>query len=184
MVQNDMTLNHKYNLFWHSVCLFVCVWLFVYLFAAYDLWYKLRCQQDKEGKPVQWPPVLYLQKDGNCCWKTWPAKKEKRTPNNSGHSGGSKITKAPEEESVSPPILWGLQGGECWRHWSHRTWCVSSSSSSSSKASAAASSSASVSASASAWVLNLATVSDSGGYTLRAARQHYCLAGNNSRVCG
>ena len=119
MVQNDMTLNHKYNLFWHSVCLFVCVWLFVYLFAAYDLWYKLRCQQDKEGKPVQWPPVLYLQKDGNCCWKTWPPKKEKRTPNNSGHSGGSKITKAPEEESVSPPILgrtivvdipWGLPG--------------------------------------------------------------------------
>ena len=80
MVQNDMTLNHKYNLFWHSVCLFVCVWLFVYLFAAYDLWYKLRCQQDKEGKPVQWPPVLYLQKDGNCCWKTWPAKKEKGRP--------------------------------------------------------------------------------------------------------
>ena len=25
---------------------------------------------------------------------------------------------------------------------------------------------------------------NSGGYTLRAARQHYCLAGNNSRVCG
>ena len=38
----------------------------------------------RQGKKafVQRPPVLHLQKDGDWCWKTWSAKKEKRTAKN------------------------------------------------------------------------------------------------------